>query len=34
MDEDSTSRSLLLGLQSCNIDVISALDVNRLGYSD
>lgn len=34
MDEDSTSRSLLVGLQSRYIDVVTTLNVNRLSYSD
>ena len=34
MDEDSTARSLALTLKSREIEVISALEVNRLGYSD
>ena len=34
LDEDSTSRSLILGLESRNIDVLSAFQAKTLGYSD
>lgn len=34
MDEDSTSRSLLLSLRSRGVDVTTALEINRLGDSD
>ncbi len=34
MDEDSTSRSLLMSLRSRGVDVTTALEINRLGYSD
>ncbi len=34
IDEDSTARSLLIALQSRNLDVITSLSANRLGYSD
>lgn len=34
MDEDSTSRSLLLSLRSRGVNVTTALEINRLGYSD
>ncbi|TAE57363.1 MAG: hypothetical protein EAZ76_13180 [Nostocales cyanobacterium] len=34
MDEDSTSRSLMLSLRNRGVDVITTLEVNRLKYSD
>ena len=34
MDEDSTARSLVLTLKSREVNVITALEVNRLGYGD
>jgi hypothetical protein len=34
MDEDSTLRSLAFILKSRGVDVITALEANRLGYSD
>ncbi len=34
MDEDSTARSLAFTLKSRGVDVITALEANRLGYSD
>ncbi|BBD59078.1 hypothetical protein NIES2109_18570 [Nostoc sp. HK-01] len=34
MDEDSTSRSLVLALQNRGVEVITSLSVDRLGYSD
>ena len=34
MDEDSTVRSLAFILKSRGVDVITALEANRLGYSD
>jgi hypothetical protein len=34
MDEDSTARSLAFALKSRGINVITALEANRLRYSD
>ena len=34
MDEDSTARSLVLALQNRGVDVITSLNLNRLGYTD
>jgi hypothetical protein len=34
MDEDSTLRSLAFILKSRGVDVITALEANRWGYSD
>lgn len=34
MDEDSTARSLALTLKSREVNVITALEVDRLGYGD
>ncbi len=34
MDEDSTGRSLTLALQSRGVDVMTALECDRLEYSD
>jgi hypothetical protein len=34
MDEDSTARSLAFALKSRGIDVITAVEANRLRYSD
>jgi hypothetical protein len=33
MDEDSTARSLVLALQNRGVDVITSLNLNRLGFS-